>query len=323
MSSRLHFTDLHPEPADMRADVLAGLSRRRKQLPPKYFYDQQGSRLFDAVTELSEYYPTRTEIGILQRYGSEMAELVGRDALLVELGSGSSYKIRVLLQALEPAVYVPVDISREHLLESAGALARSFDRLVVHAVCADYSVPLELPLHGDDRGRAAFFPGSSIGNFDPDEARRFLGRIGALVGVGGKLLIGVDLIKDASVLNAAYNDAQGVTAEFNINLLRRINRELGADFDLEGFRHLAFFNTAESRIEMHLVSSADQQVRLAGERFAFVEGESIHTESSYKYSIEGFQALVGEVGFDTERVWSDPDDLFSVHCLRFVGTPPV
>lgn len=323
MSVELRFTDLHPEPADMRADVLAGLSRRRKQLPPKYFYDQRGSRLFDAITELPEYYPTRTEIGILQRHGSEMAEMVGRDALLVELGSGSSYKIRVLLQALEPTVYVPVDISREHLLESAGALARCFGGLEVHAVCADYSVPFELPLNGEDRGRAAFFPGSSIGNFDPDEARRFLGRIGALVGPGGKLLIGVDLIKDAAVLNAAYNDAQGITADFNVNLLRRINRELGADFDLEGFRHLAYFNTAESRIEMHLVSKADQRVGLAGEGFAFGEGESIHTESSYKYSIEGFHALAGEAGFEAERVWSDPDDLFSVHCLRFVGRSSV
>jgi len=323
MSAELRFTDLHPEPVDMRADVIAGLSQRHKRLSPKYFYDQRGSRLFDAITELPEYYPTRTEIRILQRHGAEMAQMVGRDALLVELGSGSSYKIRVLLQALEPAVYVPVDISREHLLESAGALARSFDGLAVHAVCADYSVPFELPLNADDRVRAAFFPGSSVGNFGPNEARRFLRRVGSLVGLDCKLLIGVDLIKEVAVLNAAYNDTQGITADFNKNLLRRINRELGADFDLEGFRHLAYFNTAESRIEMHLVSNADQRVGLAGQSFAFGEGESIHTESSYKYSIEGFHALAGDAGFKAERVWSDPDDLFSVHCLRFVGSPLV
>lgn len=319
MTAGLRFTDLHPEPADMRADVLSGLSRRQKSLPPKYFYDQRGSRLFDAITELPEYYPTRTEIGILQRHGAEMAALVGRDSLLVELGSGSSYKIRVLLQALKPAVYVPVDISREHLMESAGALARRFGWLAVHAVCADYSVPFELPLHAEDRTRAAFFPGSSIGNFEREEAQRFLRRIGGLLGTGGKLLIGVDLIKDVSVLNSAYNDTQGITADFNLNLLRRLNRELGADFDLDGFKHLAYFNTAESRIEMHLVSKADQRVSLAGEGFAFCEGESIHTESSYKYSIEGFQALAGGAGFETERVWSDPNDLFSVLCLRYVG----
>lgn len=320
MSTGLRFTDLHPAPADMRADVIAGLSLPRKELPPKYFYDQRGSRLFDAITELPEYYPTRTEIGILRCHGTEMADLVGKGALLVELGSGSSHKIRILLQALEPAVYVPVDISREHLLESANVLARRFPGLDVHALCADYSVPLELPLNRDGRVRAAFFPGSSIGNFDPGEARRFLARIGGMVGPGGRLLIGVDLIKDAAVLDAAYNDAQGITSDFNINLLRRINRELRADFDLHGFRHLAYFNKTESRIEMHLVSKADQRVELAGRSFAFGEGESIHTENSYKYSIRGFHALAGDAGFEAERVWSDPNDLFSVHCLRFVGS---
>jgi len=317
--SRLSFTDLHPTPADMRSEVVAGLSGARKRLPPKYFYDRRGSELFDAITELPEYYPTRTEIGILERYGHEMADLVGRNALLVELGSGSSYKIRVLLEALDPAVYVPVDISREHLLASAKSLAETFEALAIHAVCADYSAPFDLPPDAAGRVRVAFFPGSSIGNFDPDEARRFLARIGNLVGRAGKLLIGVDLIKDPAILDAAYNDAQGVTARFNRNLLRRINRELGADFDLDRFRHQAHYNSDENRVEMHLVSLMNQQVRLGDARLHFEAGESIHTESSYKYSIEGFQRLAGEAGFAPERVWTDAEALFSVHCMRFVG----
>lgn len=319
MSSGFQFADLHPKPADMLAEVAAGLSLPRKQLPPKYFYDQRGSELFDAITELPEYYPTRTEIAILKRYGSEMADLVGSEALLVELGSGSSKKAPILLRALKPALYVPVDISREHLLQSAASLAESFESLEIHALCADYTGSFALPPGVDGRARVAFFPGSSIGNFDSDEARAFLERVGTLIGTGSRLLIGVDLIKDVALLNAAYNDARGVTAAFNINLLRRINRELDADFDLEGFRHEACYNVAANRIEMHLVSMADQQVSLAGDSFFFREGETIHTESSYKYSIEGFHALAGAAGFDAERQWTDDNDLFSVHCLRFVG----
>jgi dimethylhistidine N-methyltransferase len=313
------FYDLRPAPADMRADILAGLAAEPKAIPPKYFYDRRGSELFDAITRLPEYYPTRTEIGILERYGDEMAELVGRDVLLVELGSGSSLKIRVLLEALEPAVYMPVDISREHLLASARDLARSFPGLDVQAACADYSAPLDLPVGDAGRNRAAFFPGSSIGNFTPSEAIAFLQRVGGFLAPGGKLLIGVDLVKPPDILNAAYNDAQGVTAEFNLNLLRRINRELGADFEPGAFRHRAFFNPDRSRIEMHLESLRDQQVEVAGESFEFRTGESIHTESSYKYSIEGFQALAADAGFAPERVWTDARGLFSVHGLAFRG----
>jgi dimethylhistidine N-methyltransferase len=318
MNASVHFYDYHPEPADMRAEVIKGLSEGQKRIAPKFFYDRRGSQLFDAITELPEYYPTRTEIGILRSHGAEMADLVGRGALLVELGSGSSLKIRVLLNALQPSVYVPVDISREHLLESATDLAGSFPGLEVHAACADYSVPFELPVEPSGHGgRAAFFPGSSIGNFDPVEAFRFLQRVGALVGNGGKLLIGVDLVKNAETLRAAYNDAQGITADFNLNLLRRINRELDADFDLSLFEHDAFFNERESRIEMHLVSRAVQNVWVTGRRFTFHEGESIHTENSYKYTIEGFQSLARNAGFEPERCWTDPNRLFSVHCLRF------
>lgn len=317
MSPRLQFTDLRPKAANMREEVVGGLSRRCKQLSPKYFYDKRGSELFEAITGLPEYYPTRTEIGILESHGSEMADLVGRGSLLVELGSGSSHKIRILLQALKPAIYMPVDISREHLLQSASYLAKNFEGLEVHAVCADYSAPFALPPEVDGKSRSAFFPGSSIGNFDPGDARGFLARVGSLIGTGGKLLIGVDLIKDASVLNSAYNDAQGITADFNINLLRRINRELGADFDPSLFRHAAHYNNRENRIEMHLVSTVDQQVNLAGRCFSFRKGESIHTESSYKYSIDGFHALAEDAGFEAEQVWTDKNDLFSVHCLRF------
>jgi dimethylhistidine N-methyltransferase len=311
----VHFHDLHPTPADIRAEVLSGLALPQKRIAPKFFYDADGSRLFDAICALPEYYPTRTEIGILRRHGAEMATLLGRDALLIELGSGSSLKIRTLLEALRPAIYMPVDISKEHLLSSAKNLAHSFPGLTVHAVCADYSTAFVLPVADHEHPRAAFFPGSSIGNFEPDAAALFLSRVGALLGAGGRLLIGVDLIKDKDRLEAAYNDADGVTAAFNLNLLARLNRELPAEFDLDCFRHDAFFDEALQRIEMHLISARPQRVRVAGEVFEFVEGESIHTECSYKYSVAGFHALAREAGFRAEQVWTDPEHLFSVHCL--------
>ena len=311
----VHFHDLHPARADMRAEVLAGLALPQKRIAPKFFYDAAGSRLFDAICRLPEYYPTRTEIAILREHGAEMARRLGRDALLVELGSGSSLKIRVLLEALRPAVYMPVDISRDHLLESARALAQTFPDLQVHAVCADYSVPFVLPVDVHDHPRAAFFPGSSVGNFEPAEAERFLRRVGDMLGREGRLLIGVDLVKNQQVLEAAYNDAAGTTAAFNLNLLRRINRELDGDFDLNAFRHDAFFNTELSRIEMHLISTRDQRVHVGGQSFGFREGESIHTECSYKYRTEGFHALARRAGFEPEQVWTDPDALFSVQCL--------
>jgi dimethylhistidine N-methyltransferase len=314
-SDAVHFHDLHPARADMRAEVLAGLASPQKRIAPKFFYDAAGSRLFDAICTLPEYYPTRTEIAILREFGAEMAQRLGRDALLVELGSGSSLKIRVLLEALRPAVYMPVDISRDHLLDSARALASTFPELQVHAVCADYSVPFVLPVELHDHPRAAFFPGSSVGNFEPADAERFLRRVGEMLGRGGRLLIGVDLVKDHSVLNAAYNDAAGTTAAFNLNLLQRINRELDGNFDLDAFRHEAFFNDELSRIEMHLISTRDQQVRVSGESFDFREGESIHTECSYKYRIERFHALARRAGFEPEQVWTDADELFSVQCL--------
>ncbi|MGB5831010.1 MAG: L-histidine N(alpha)-methyltransferase [Thiohalocapsa sp.] len=313
------FHDLHPTPADLRADVLKGLALPQKTLSPKLFYDAEGSQLFDAICELPEYYPTRTEIQILRDHGTEMAEWLGRDALLVELGSGSSLKIRVLLEALRPAVYMPVDISREHLLQSADTLAGIFPTLQIHAVCADYSVPFVLPVDDHEHPRAAFFPGSSIGNFEPRDAGVLLRRVGELLGADGRLLIGVDLVKDRQVLESAYNDADGVTAAFNLNLLARINCELDGHFDLDAFRHHAFFEPELSRIEMHLLSTRDQQVQVAGRTFAFREGESIHTECSHKFSVEQFHTLAARAGFEAEQVWTDSKRLFSVHCLAYCG----
>lgn len=315
----IRFYDYHPAPADLRAEVLHGLGLPRKRLSPKLFYDAEGSKLFDAICELPEYYPTRTEIAILREHGAEMAARLGRNALLIELGSGSSLKIQVLLEALRPALYMPVDISSEHLRASAQALAGTFPDLQVHAVCADYSMPFELPVDDHEHPRAAFFPGSSIGNFEPQDAEQLLTRVGAVLGPGGRLLIGVDLVKDQERLERAYNDAAGVTAAFNMNLLSRINRELDGTFDLKAFRHEAFFNSTESRIEMHLLSTRPQQVQVAGQRFSFAEGETILTEYSHKYRLETFRALAARAGFESEQVWTDPQQLFSVHCLVCPG----
>jgi len=316
VSPGVHFYDLHPAPADFRAEVLSGLARSSKRLSPKFFYDRRGSQLFDAITELPEYYPTRTEIGILKKHGETIADFLGEDCLLLELGSGSSKKIRVLLDALKPAAYMPMDISREHLLGSAQALVADYPALEVHAACADFAADFELPYCPEHLSRAAFFPGSSIGNFEPAQARELLQRVADYLGEGGKLLIGVDLKKDAGVLHAAYNDEQQVTAAFNLNLLQRINRELGADFDLQAFSHDAFYNASEGRVEMHLVSRSEQTVTVAGESFDFDEGETIHTESSYKYDVEEFLSLAERAGFVSEQVWTDDQQLFSVHCLR-------
>lgn len=312
----LHLYDLHPTLADFKAEVLTGIKNGSKRLSPKFFYDQRGSRLFDAITELPEYYPTRTEIGILEQHGAEMAEHLGKDCFLLELGSGSSKKIRVLLDALQPEVYMPLDISREHLEDSAQALAGDYPELKVHAACVDYSNDFDLPYCPEELPRAAFFPGSSIGNFEPAAARDLLKRVHGLLGDNGNLLIGVDLKKDPALLNAAYNDQEGVTAAFNLNLLHRMNRELSADFVVDNFAHYAFYNPTPGRIEMHLLSRTAQSVQVAGEDVHFAEGESLHTESSYKYTVAEFQQLAAEAGFSPENVWLDEAQRFSVHCLR-------
>jgi len=315
VSTEIHFHDLHPAPADFKAEVLSGLARSSKKLSPKFFYDRRGSQLFDAITELPEYYPTRAEISILEQHGETIAGFLGQDCLLLELGSGSSKKIRVLLDSLTPAAYMPMDISREHLLGSARALVEDYPALEVHAACADFASDFELPYCPEHLPRAAFFPGSSIGNFEPAQARELLRRVADFLGEDGKLLIGVDLKKDAGLLNAAYNDEQQVTAAFNLNLLRRINRELDANFDLQAFSHDAFYNASEGRVEMHLVSRSEQTVTVAGHAFAFMEGETIHTESSYKYDIGEFLVLAEQAGFTSDQVWTDDEQLFSVHCL--------
>lgn len=303
-----------------RRDVVDGLSAPRKTLPCKWFYDERGSALFDAICELPEYYPTRTETAILEAHAAEMAELIGPDAVLIELGSGSSVKTRRLLDALaSPAGYVPVDISAQHLARSARRLAAAYPHVPVKPLAADYTQAFTVPSIDGAERRVAYFPGSTIGNFHPDEAVAFLARLAELVSPGGGLLIGVDLEKSLNVLLPAYDDAAGVTAEFNRNLLHRINRELGGDVDVDAFTHEARWNPEAGqgvgRIEMHLVSLSEQTVHVAGDAFAFRAGESIHTECSYKHTLDGFAALAAEAGWRVERVWTDERRWFSVQSL--------
>ena len=298
-----------------RHDLARALARRPRSISPKYFYDAEGSRLFDLICELPEYYPTRTERAILTRHARQIAEEVGTGCDLVEFGAGSCTKVRLLLPALQPRRYLPVDISASHLAQAAVDLERDHPGLRVVPVPGDYSGAVQLPRPVPGLRRVGFFPGSTIGNFAPVEAVDFL-RMAAGLLRGGGLLIGADLVKDPALLHAAYNDAQGVTAAFNLNLLARANRELGTDFDPGGFWHSAFYNPREQRIEMHLVSRRAQQVRLDGQAHGFAEGESLHTENSYKFSIEGLRQLAREAGFRPGPVWTDPRGLFSVHWLR-------
>lgn len=309
------FYDLHPAPVSLKDEVLTGLARNLKSIPSKFFYDQRGSKLFDAICGLPEYYPSRTEVGILKTHAEAIAQLIGPDCLLIEFGSGSSQKIRLLLDTLLPKAYMPMDISKDHLLESAEKLAADYLWLEVHATCIDYSEAWHLPYCPKHLKRIAFFPGSSIGNFSPDEALIFMRRVVGMIGSDGGFLIGVDLKKDKAVLNAAYNDSQNITAGFNLNLLARINHELDADFNLSAFKHVAFYNADESRIEMHLESRVKQTVTAAGQSFEFVRAERMHTENSYKYDIEEFQALAEQAGFVPRMVWTDSENLFSVHYL--------
>lgn len=295
--------------------VLAGLAARPKTLESKYFYDAEGSQLFDRITELEEYYPTRAETALLRRHAAAIADFIGPEAVLVEFGSGASVKTRILLDALpDLRAYVPIDISGEHLKKAASGLAADY-RVPIVPLHADYTAALALPAAVPAVRRVGFFPGSTVGNFAPAEAAAFLARARRLLGHGSRFLVGADLRKDEVRLLAAYDDREGVTAAFNRNLLRRINRELGGDFDPAAFRHEARYAATESRIEMHLVSRRDQQVSIGGRRFAFHEGESIHTENSYKYTSESFACLAREGGWQPLAEWRDPDDLFSLHGL--------
>ena len=284
--------------SDFSRAMRAALSNRPRSISPKYFYDAEGSRLFDRICDLPEYYPTRTEMRILTECAPQIAAQIGPNADVVEFGAGSLTKVRLLLDALHaPRRYVPIDISGEHLEASAERLRVDYPRLAVQPVVADYTMPLVLPSRGEGLGqRVGFFPGSTLGNFSPEEALAFLQLAQRLLR-GGGLLLGVDLVKDPALLHAAYNDAQGVTAAFNLNLLRRANRELGTDFDLEGFTHAAFYNAPLRRIEMHLVSRRAQTVEVLGERFLFAEGETIHTENSHKFTLHGIETMAAASGF--------------------------
>ena len=301
-----------------RDDVFEGLSREQKELPCKYFYDDRGSELFNTICGLDEYYPTRTETALLQAHGREMADLIGPSVCLIEFGCGSLLKTRLLLDALRsPAAFVPIDISADHLLQSAAALAADYPNLEVLPVVADFTRPVKLPdkARKASENRIGFFPGSTIGNFDHAGAADFLATVADMVGGGGALLIGVDLKKDEDILVRAYDDAQGVTAAFNRNVLERINRELGGCFDIETFRHRALYNGAEGRIELHLVSEKDQTVTVHDRDFTFTKGETIHTENSCKYHVEEFSSLAAGAGFRSARTWVDGAGLFSLHYL--------
>jgi dimethylhistidine N-methyltransferase len=309
--------DLHPPLDDVRADVIHGLSQPQKVMPPKLLYDKQGAELFDSICELEEYYLTRTEMAILRTYAEEIATLIG-DGVLIEFGSGSIQKVRILLDAMPHlTTYVGLDISKQHLQEACINLVQDYPGLKAIAVCTDYTQPLELPEIEFIRSKhkVGFFPGSSIGNLEPDEVVKFLKNAAVLLHPHGGFLIGVDLKKDKAILEPAYDDSKGISAAFALNLLTRINRELGADFDLKNFAYRAIYNPI-GRIEMDLVSLKDQIVHLENIEIPFRVGETLRTENSYKYTIAEFQALALEAGFQAKQAWTDPQQLFSLHYLR-------
>jgi dimethylhistidine N-methyltransferase len=317
-AAQFAFNDLAPGEESFRDAILYGLSRPRKFIPCKFLYDEAGSALFEKICTLPEYYPTRTETRILEENAEAIAAAMGPHCRLIEFGSGASTKVRILLSELDrPAAYVPVDISREQLRASALSLAEDFPSVPVIAVCADYTRPFRLPaIEGPPGKRVGFFPGSTIGNFEPDGAVEFLANYARVLGRGGEILIGVDLKKDTATLEAAYDDRAGVTAAFNLNLLERINRELDGRVDLDRFEHFAFYNEALGRVEIYIRVLADHTARIAGLEFHFAEGELIHTEYSYKYAIPEFQALATRAGFHPLAAWTDRADLFSVHYFR-------
>ncbi|MCP4784622.1 MAG: L-histidine N(alpha)-methyltransferase [Fuerstiella sp.] len=296
------------------SDVVAGLRQKRRTLPCRYFYDHRGSQLFDQICQLDEYYPTRTELAIMQLCAPEMGEQIGPGAMLIEFGSGSSTKTRLLLDHLiDPIAYVPVDVSREHLYDTAAGLAEMYPQIDVLPVCADFTRDFDLPAAGRrETHDAVYFPGSTIGNFEPPEVTRLLQQIVSLCGTGGGLLIGIDLQKNVDIVTAAYNDSQAVTAQFNLNILHRMNRELGANFNVENFGHVAIYNQALGRIEMYLESLCHQSVNLGEHDFSFAAGERICTEYSHKYTIDGFAAIAERVGLTLRRQWLDDNKYFAV-----------
>lgn len=313
--SNVSFRDEHPAMGDNREELLTGLAQAQKVINPKYFYDQRGSELFDLITRLPEYYPTRTEIGILSQYRLEISAACETGCLFIEPGSGSCEKARLLLDDLQPSAYVPVDISGDFLLQAAMQLGSEYPWLPIHAVCADFNHSWSFVDEFPVGKRVVFYPGSTIGNLEQEAAVLFLQRVRDTLGDDGGVLIGVDLHKSSSILNAAYNDSDGVTADFNLNVLAQLNKLLDAEFDPGLFAHHAFYNTEEQRIEMHLVSERAQSVRCNGSQIAFGEGETIHTENSYKYTVEGFARLAARAGLTLQQSWIDDDELFSVHYL--------
>jgi len=319
-SASVAFYDLRPENEQFEDALRAGLSLSPKTLPCKFFYDKRGSELFDQICALEEYYVTRTETAILSDNASEIVDYLGENSQLIEFGSGSSIKVSILLKALQGHLaYTAIDISKDHLLVSTEALAEKNPGLLVTAICADYTKSIVLPSEvlKHDGTPVVFFPGSSIGNFTPGPAREFLAQTADLLRPRrGGLLIGVDLKKDVSLLHAAYNDAKGITAAFNLNLLVRANAELGANFNVPAFHHDAIYNHELGRIEMFLMSDEQQSVKIGDSAYTFQDGEAIHTENSHKYDIRQFQDLAREAGFDPVKVWTDKNDLFSVHYLR-------
>jgi dimethylhistidine N-methyltransferase len=310
------FKKQQPQQSNNRDEIMRGLLNPKKSISPKYFYDTLGSELFEKITELPEYYPTRSERSILTDNAETIATYCGQQCVLVEPGSGSSEKVRLLLDAVHPSAYVPMDIAEEFLQRSANKLAEEFPWLNVHALCSDFTDDAYFDADLPEGKRIVFYPGSTLGNMNPEQAGAFLIGLKSWLGLKGGVLIGIDLHKEESVLHAAYNDSQGITAEFNLNSLNAINRIMPANFDLENFEHKAFYNQELQRIEMHLVSKLDHIVRVANKSIAFVKDETIHTENSYKYTQSSFQALAVKAGFTIRKTWFDEDNLFAVHYLE-------
>ena len=310
------YHNYQPITLSFRDAVINGLSLDAKSIPPKFFYDERGSKLFDRICEQPEYYPPSVERKMLSRLKDEIASLTGTGRVLIEPGAGNATKVRLLLDALRPAAFVPMDISFDYLKSTARELAREYSWLPVHAACVDFTHSLPIPEQVPEGPRLLFFPGSSLGNFDPGEASDYLSLVHNTVGDGGMLLIGVDTKKSESLLNAAYNDAAGMTAEFNLNLLHRMRKELDMDCNPDNFKHRAFYNSEAGRIEMHLVSRHTQELRFNGHCFNLEAGESLHTENSYKYIPEEFVSMASKSGFRDVRHWVDNDGLFAIYLLQ-------
>ncbi len=316
LNQNVLFKNKHPSEHDSRIEILAGLQQKQKSINPKYFYDTFGSELFERITKQPEYYPARTERAIYTQYANAIAEYCGENSVLIEPGSGSSEKVRLLLDALKPAAYVPMDIAKEFLQRSAVKLAQEFPWLNVHAVCSDFNIQDHAPEGLPEGKRVVFYPGSTLGNMSPNAAKQFLMNLRPWLNHDGGMLIGIDLHKPTVTLTAAYNDINGVTSAFNLNVLNHINRLMDSNFDLSHFAHEAFYNVALQRIEMHLRSKLNHIVRVGDSAIAFSKGETIHTENSYKYTQKSFESLADDAGFKVSKSWLDDKQLFSVHYLE-------